>query len=173
MTAAGPVGSYISTRSDWEDYDYSASGQDGYSYYGPSQGPLQSNFHNSRWAESEAMDWSSDNAERGTFGPGGEEGTYESHESYLDRWDYSGSQGSSSTYYRPATGASGSNWTIDRSSSDGYRYSGWDEYGYEIADTGSFTEDGDAGYYTHLRHLAERFTHFILRCQGLVSICGE
>jgi hypothetical protein len=148
MTAAGPVGAYTSSDRGWEDYDYTASGQDRYQYYGPSQGPLQSNFHNSRWAESEAMDWSSSYAERGTFGPGGEEGKYESNESYLDRWDYSGSGGSSSTYYTQTGGVYSPRWTIGRSSSDGYRYSGWDEYGYEIADTGSFTEDGDVGYYT-------------------------
>jgi len=43
-------------------------------------------------------------------------------------------------------------------------------YAYDVraAKTPSYTRSQ-----THLRHLAERFTHFILRCQGLVSICGE
>jgi hypothetical protein len=133
------VGDYSTAESGWDDYDYSAAGHDEYAYCGPNQGPVKSNSHHFRWGESEQVDSISSYTERGVFGPGGEQGKYASNESYTDRWDYSGSGGSSGSY---------EDLTTSSSSSDTDRYEGWDRYHYVVSDVGSFTEDGDAGYYS-------------------------
>jgi hypothetical protein len=131
-TAAGAVGDYNTAESGYDHYVWEASGHDEYVYWGPNQGPVKSNSHNSRWYEKEQVDSSSSYTERGVFGPGGDQGKYASNESYTDRWDYSGSGGSSGSY---------EDLTTSSSSSDTDSYTGWDRYHYVVSDVGSFTED--------------------------------
>ncbi|NLX54390.1 MAG: hypothetical protein GXY58_04695 [Planctomycetaceae bacterium] len=125
---------------DWDqDYDetYNYSGTWNYDYdYADS---ITTSSDSDDYSESLSDSWGYTCTESGIYGPGGESGVYTYSEGGTSDWDWGG-VGDSSNTTTTTTSSSSSTSTWD--------YSGWQTAGYSIGDGGSFTEDGDTGYYS-------------------------
>ncbi len=125
---------------DWDqDYDetYNYSGTWNYDYdYADS---TTTSSDSDDYTESLSDNWGYTHTVAGIFGPGGESGVYTYSEEGTSDWDWGGVGDSSNT--TTTTTSSSSNTST-------WNYSGWQTAGWSIGDEGSFTEDGDTGYYS-------------------------
>ncbi|GAB6188178.1 Calx-beta domain-containing protein [Thermopirellula anaerolimosa] len=146
VTEDGPIGAYTLSEGDLELYRWSAWGDYDYDY----ADATTTASNDWAWSESFGYDWGSDYFEWGVFGPGGEVGLYDYSEEYAESWDYNGSGDWFSDY---------ATTNVTSHSSGHWSYVGWDDYGFVVSDVGSFSEDGEVGFYSLQEAWAGSYTY--------------